>query len=479
MNCLNMKNVTTNSKTTVPNKTKGFRVSSTSEYSGIADTSLFSYSEAKEFIHLKMFQSVSQYSKWRKTDEGKASRLPYRPESFYRNEDFSWDDFLGMAYVNYKETQSQKIEYTYEEASAFARRLKFTSVEQWMEWIKLDLTPKDFPKLPDRYFKRRGTWQGWTDFLNTLKHKEYENAVELLKTNNTDLSEKQIEESKSTVVFNQNEAFAIPFPTFRDNVRRMMFESSEQYENWCRTNNMSLKGYPTNPDYFYSQRKVWTNWPDVLGKYDPLSTMYSDKCEYIEAKRFAQSLNFKTETEWRAFWIKHPNHRTDIPRYPDSYYKLYWESWAHFLGTQISYRLSEDLYNGAVLFVASTSATAQNVFEVAINREGPHGLLNYVFLNKEGWKLIKCYKFTDEVVNNQHKNSESFVKHLISQYDAGSHWSYEGIVISNIWGLLSDLDYYFEPLDIKSIKIQQYEHPHIKEVKPLDNSFNNNAMDSL
>lgn len=452
------------------------RSQTTTRTENLQTEELLNYEEAKIVVHSKMLQSVSKFTQWRRTDEGKVSRVPYKPHVVYKDSNFTWEDFLGMAYVNYKASQEQKIEYTYEEACAFARRLKFTSVEQWMEWIKLDLTPKDFPKLPDRYFTRRGTWRGWSDFLDSIKNKEYENAVDLLQTNNS--TNTNVPE-KAPVVFNQNEAFAIPFPTFRENIRRMMFESSEQYENWCRTNNMNLKGYPTNPDYFYSQRKVWTNWPDVLGKYDPLSTMYSDKCEYIEAKRFAQSLNFKTENEWRAFWVKHPNHRTDIPRYPDSYYKLYWESWAHFLGTQISYRLSEDLYKGAVLFVASTSATAQNVFEVAINREGPHALLNYVFLNREGWKLIKCYKFTDEVVNNQHKNSESFVKYLISQYDAGSHWSYEGIVISNIWGLLSDLDYYFEPLDIKSIKVQQYEHPHIKEVKPLDNSFNTDVMGSL
>ena len=139
------------------------------------------------------------------------------------------------------------------------------------------------------------------------------------------------------------------------------------------------------------------------------------------------------------------------------HYKHYWESWPKFLGTQISYRLSEQLYNGAVLFVARTSKYAINTYEIAINKDGPNSLLNFIYLNQQDWKLIKCYKYSDEVMNSIHKNTQQFVEHLIKKHKGGEHPEYEGVIINNIYELLYDLDYYFEVLTIDDIKINKYE----------------------
>ncbi|MCB1711456.1 MAG: hypothetical protein KDH96_02905 [Candidatus Riesia sp.] len=409
-----------------------------------------SYEEACDFINTLNFISINEFKKWRRSEKYDPSkgRIPSSPPLIYKKI-FSWDQFLGEAFKKNKLIKESIKEWPYEEAKTVARSFGLTSCEQWSDHIKTLELPLGFPRKPERYYtaKSRQCWKGWEDFLGTK-----ENAL-LLKT------KAQIGVSQpAQIQFNENHAFNLPFNIFRENVRKMMFESEEQYKNWNKVNGMAIKGYPTYPEQFYMTRKQWTSWPDVLGKYDGVDILATEKCEYIEAKKFAQSLNFKSESEWRQFWIKNPQYRMDIPRYPDSHYKNYWESWTAFLGSNISYRLSEQLYTGAVLFVARTTSEVNNMFEISISTEGAHSMLNHVFLNKPDWTLLRCYKFTDEVINNQFKNTRNFVSYLIKKYKDGEHYSYEGIIINNIYALLYDLDYYFEKIDISDIKIKKFEH---------------------
>lgn len=408
---------------------------------------MLTYEESKKIIHPLKIPSISQYFKWRKANKERYSMIPYYPNRVYKKYGFTWEEFLGDSYKETTTVDRQAQQWTYEEASDLAKKFRFTSVEQWSDYISKHELPLNFPRLPDRYFSKRDQWTGWADFLGTKENRIYHKTIDKIGT----------KEKPDPPQFNASQVFTLPFPTFRENIRRLQLESKEQYHDWNRINEMAIKGYPMYPDHAYSQRKQWTNWLDVLGKTNYLDTFFADKCEYIEAKKFAQSLNIKSESEWRHFWIKNPDYRTDIPRYPDVHYKHYWESWPKFLGTQISYRLSEQLYNGAVLFVARTSKYAINTYEIAINKDGPNSLLNFIYLNQQDWKLIKCYKYSDEVMNSIHKNTQQFVEHLIKKHKGGEHPEYEGVIINNIYELLYDLDYYFEVLTIDDIKINKYE----------------------
>lgn len=417
------------------------------------------YEEAKAIVRQFNFISINEFIRWRRNKELQTyGPIPSYPAKIYKDDNFSWEDFLGEAFTKHKQIKDSIEEWPYEEAKKVARQFGLTSCDQWPKLIKTIELPLGFPRKPERYYttKSRQCWKGWEDFLGTK-----ENAL-------INRTKQQIgQPTPQPVKFNENHAFNLPFETFRENIRKMVFESEEQYRNWNKTNGMSIKGYPLHPEQFYAQRKQWTSWPDVLGKYEGVDILATEKCEYTEAKKFAQSLNIKSEAEWRQFWLKNPKYRMDIPRYPDVYYKNYWESWPIFLGSNISYRLSEQLYTGAVLFVAKTSSAVHNMYEISISTEGPHSMLNHVFLNKPDWTLIRCYKFTDEVINNQFKNTRNFVQYLIQKFKDGEHYSYEGIIINNIYALLYEFDYYFEPLDISDIKIQKYQHA--KDVVGLKN----------
>lgn len=86
--------------------------------------------------------------------------------------------------------------------------------------------PRKFPRIPDEYFKRKGTWKGWTDFLgNPRQHR-----------------------GKSYLSYSDAARIA----------REAKIANSKQYITW--------KGRPANlpsrPEYYY---KEWKGWKEFLG----------------------------------------------------------------------------------------------------------------------------------------------------------------------------------------------------------------------
>lgn len=87
--------------------------------------------------------------------------------------------------------------------------------------------PRKFPRIPDEYFIRKGTWKGWRDFLGHPDQKKSRN-----------------------------------FLSFRDAARvarNADIRNSKDYLNWReRPSNM-----PARPEYFYPE---WKGWKDFLGE---------------------------------------------------------------------------------------------------------------------------------------------------------------------------------------------------------------------
>ncbi|MBN2274116.1 MAG: hypothetical protein JXR41_08290 [Bacteroidales bacterium] len=86
--------------------------------------------------------------------------------------------------------------------------------------------PRKFPRIPDEYFKRKGSWKGWRDFLGnpdqrkSRKYLSYHNAGKV--------------------------------------AGKAGISNSKEYVNWKeRPANL-----PSRPEYFYSE---WAGWQDFLG----------------------------------------------------------------------------------------------------------------------------------------------------------------------------------------------------------------------
>lgn len=67
-----------------------------------AKKSFPSCEEAKKIVHPLEIKSKSEWVKFTKTEEFKALSLPVDPSKTYKNDDFSWGDFLGTGNVSKK-----------------------------------------------------------------------------------------------------------------------------------------------------------------------------------------------------------------------------------------------------------------------------------------------------------------------------------------------------------------------------------------
>jgi hypothetical protein len=88
--------------------------------------------------------------------------------------------------------------------------------------------PKNFPRKPDEYFKKKGVWQGWYDFFG--KPPEF------------------------------TEKLYLPYEQAAIYCIRKGIRNSIEYRTWIdRPANL-----PARPDQFY--KKSWKGWQDFLGK---------------------------------------------------------------------------------------------------------------------------------------------------------------------------------------------------------------------
>jgi hypothetical protein len=88
------------------------------------------------------------------------------------------------------------------------------------------LLPRKFPRIPDEYFKRKGSWKGWRDFLGNPDQRRNRHYL-----------------------------------SYRD-ARRVASEagisSSKEFVNWKGR----PAGIPSRPEYYY---KEWDGWKEFLG----------------------------------------------------------------------------------------------------------------------------------------------------------------------------------------------------------------------
>ncbi len=127
-----------------------------------------------------------------------------------------WDDVLKWSYSL---ARKYAIENLVPLGVTSAR--KFDSYKRTKKFL-----PRKFPRIPDEYFLRKGTWKGWGDFLGYPEQK------------------------KSRFYLNYRDACRV--------VRETGIKNSKEYLRWKeRPTNM-----PSRPEYFY---KEWNGWKEFLG----------------------------------------------------------------------------------------------------------------------------------------------------------------------------------------------------------------------
>lgn len=188
---------------------------------------------------------------------------------------------------------------------------------------------------------------------------------------------------------------------------------------------------PSNPPRFYED--AWVSYNDFLstGKGEP-------KVKYYEAIKWVHKQKIKSNTEWR-LWCKENKIPKGIPHRPDLAYAE-WVNWPTWLGKSISARLSVQEKNTSILFILQESDTPSNVYTIGIEKDGLKEL--------EMWKDFK--QFTICKLYEFEVGKGNLLNQIISE-NCTVWWEAEEdnqYLVSNIYSLVGELDYYFKQLII-------------------------------
>ena len=166
-----------------------------------------SYEEARAFIRTVNIKSRREYfEKYKEFNKQCKIRLPRAANTVYKDEWVSWVEFLskrkyhrtksviGASYVSYDE--AKRMLYTY----AINNNMKFTSGSDFYKRFALSQEfAKEFalsiPGASNLYYKKRGTWKSWEDFLSihTFGTMGYSEMKELFFKNKIETFDQMIE----------------------------------------------------------------------------------------------------------------------------------------------------------------------------------------------------------------------------------------------------------------------------------------------
>lgn len=400
----------------------------------------YPYDLCKQVVHQFQFKTRTAYEKWIKAEYEKYPLVPLAPKAYYeaRNVSFSWDDFLGETFVlnKVKNDPSLSQYVDYQTFVDFVLTNKIICQKQWDQLYERGAISTDYPKIPARVY--RSLWEGWSRItgIDVRGRGKFE----------------KIQSDKTETKTQNNVLQLLPFHLFKQEVRRQCFSFKQQYFDWVKENNLTSKGFSNNPDTYYMKLGQWTDWPDVLGIFDPNTPTYSHKCDYIQSKKFVQSLGLKSVDEWRQWCSQNNNVRPDVPRYPDSVYRE-WEGWDIFLGKHISEIIKTTQHNTAVLWIAKTVKKFDNVFEISIDVNGIASAYEDVLITRE-YELVALFEYEERVFNNV--PLETIIKRIIDRNVSGVYqrWiggmavSYDGVIVTNVYQLMYELTEFLVPIPI-------------------------------
>ena len=296
------------------------------------DSKYRTYKEARKVARAFGFSGLIEYGNNYHQD----SKLPARPDNFYKDDWVDWYDYLG----NTKPVEKYK---TYKEAQKAAHSLGFLSSNDYCVGFQQD------PRLPAKPFVTYiQDWVNWFEFLGTEcpeeKYQTYEDARRAAKSlgfsgakeygEGYRLDEKlpahpHVKYADSWIDwydFLGNERPEDKYQTYQEAkyaAQVFRFSNSRDY----RAGYQQDPKLPSLPGEFYPDD--WTGWYDFLDTESPIEKYQT----YEEAKTAAQALGFSSSPEYFSGYKKDPK----LTASPNIVYADSWIDWYEFLGTERAY----------------------------------------------------------------------------------------------------------------------------------------------
>lgn len=313
------------------------------------------FMEAREFIRSKGFNSQGEFKKY-STDGLRPSDIPSNPNVIY-NEWAGWPDWLGNG--------NEKIEYWgFDKSRSYVQKLKkVTSNVDWTRFSKTKEKPLNIPADVRQFYRKTGEWTNDSDFFRGDINKKEIHYLEYEDAKKTFVHPLKLTGEHAWRDFKKMHELPIDIPRTPEN----FYKEWAGWPDWLGTNNISNRdksklflsfkkakqwaieqnikgqtgwreyaknpGFPDNipnvPHSHYSD-KGWDGYPDFLG-YKTVSGPHKKFKTFIEARRYARSLNLSIRHDWQK-WLKKGERPNDIPAKPDVVYKNKgWKGWSNYL----------------------------------------------------------------------------------------------------------------------------------------------------
>ncbi len=127
-------------------------------YTFFPEIVLLSFTEARIVARSLNLKSSGEWNELSKAGK-RPCNIPSNPNVIYKDEWQGMSDFLG--------TNHRRGDYfwSYPKARKFARSLKLNGEAVWRVYAKSEKRPDRVPFDPHKFYKSRGKWVDWYDFL--------------------------------------------------------------------------------------------------------------------------------------------------------------------------------------------------------------------------------------------------------------------------------------------------------------------------
>ena len=247
-----------------------------------------SFKEAKDFVKKLDIKTEKEWIKFTKTS-ALPKDIPASPKAVYK-EWKSMGDWLGTGTV----APQLKIYRSFVQARKYVRNLGLKNWNEWIDYSRKGLLPKDIPSTPYHVYKGKG-WKDAGDWLGT------------------------------GTIANRNREF-LPFEEARNFIRKLNLTSFRQWSDYCKSRKPS--NIPSHPERVYKEWKSMGDWLGT-GTVAPQLKIYRS---FVQARKYARSLNLSSGQSWKNLY-RDKELPDDLPSNADYVYKdKGWKGWKDFLG---------------------------------------------------------------------------------------------------------------------------------------------------
>lgn len=236
--------------------------------------------------------------------------LPMNPRRAYYNVWTGWNNYLhGKNHAKHFTMQGSRPLYKYEVAKAYIKKLKFTDIEDYYEWIDYSKAWKPgaplFVTKAGKHIRKKPTFIPYKP--NEVYKKDFISLHSYISLHYADETKKPRGEKINSVHERFKSSVAFTYEEAKEFIHMYKFTSVPEFRLYCNHSTSEPfvtksglilpilpRNMPKSPDQYYMKTEEWVSWYDFLNI--PEKEDKSEKvAEMFEKTKYTF---YKTATEW-------------------------------------------------------------------------------------------------------------------------------------------------------------------------------------